>query len=323
MTRRYDEALRESQERYRRLVEEASDAIYTVDLQGRFVSVNRKATELTGYSRAEALAGDISRVVAPDDLGFLREIMARKLAGEDVGPYEIRLVAKDGRRIPVELNGHVIYEDGRPAGFQGIVRDLTERRRADDDLRARIELMHRVLLLGKATARPLTIGEVIPLLGDGAMRLGGTSRAAAFLRQPGDAVSCPWVARVPDEYVARFIARGSDLSQIAIEIAGAADRRIGDAGRPFLCSDVARLSPDSMARRLARSAGYRAVGVWPLIYGGRLTALILNYYDAPRVWSMAEHDAFEAFCRQGAVALENARLYDAMAQLTLLSRKSG
>ena len=38
---------------------------------------------------------------------------------------------------------------------------------------------------------------------------------------------------------------------------------------------------------------------------------------------MAEQDAFEAFCRQGAVALENTRLYDAMAQLNLLSRKSG
>ncbi|MHB8730553.1 MAG: GAF domain-containing protein [bacterium] len=217
----------------------------------------------------------------------------------------------------------MIYEDGRPAGFQGIVRDLTERRRADDDLRARVELMHRVLLVGKATARPLTIGEVIPLLGDGVLRLGGTARAAAFLRQPGDVVTCPWAAGMPDDYVARIIAQGSDLSEIAVEIAGAADRRIGEAGRPFLCSDVERLSPASMARRAARSAGYRAVGVWPLMYGGRLTALLLNYYDAARAWSMAEQDAFEAFCRQGAVALENARLYDAVAQLNLLSRKSG
>lgn len=323
MTQRYDAALRESQERYRRLVEEASDAIYTVDLQGRFISVNRKAVELTGYSRAEALAGDISRVVAPEDVACLRDIMARKLAGEEVGPYEIRLVGKDGRRIPVELNGHLIYEDGRPAGFQGIARDLTERRKADDDLRARVALMHRMLLIGKATARPLRIAEVIPLLGDGALRLGGTPRVALFVREPGGAVGCPWVAGMSDDYVARVVARGLDLLEIAIEVAGAADRRLGEAGRPFLCSDVESLPAGSMARRLAKSAGYRAVGVWPFIYGGRVTALILNYYDAVRAWSMAEQDAFEAFCRQGALTLENARLYDAMGQLTLVGRKSG
>lgn len=323
MTERIVAALRESQERYRRLIEEAPDAIYTVDLHGQFVSVNRKAVELTGYSRAEALAGDIARVVDPHDLAYVREIMNRKLAGETVGPYEIRIIAKDGRRIPVELNGHVIYEDGRPVGFQGIVRDLTERRKADDDLHARTALMHRVLLIGKATARPLTIGEVIPLLGEGARRLGATVRTAFFLRQPGDAVTCPWISGLPDDYVARVIAQGSDLSEIAIEVAGSVDRRVGEAGRPFLCADVERLPPDSMARRLARFAGYRAAGAWPFIYGGRVTALVFTYYDAPHTWSMAEQDAFEVFCRQGAVALENARLYDAMAHLSLVSRRSG
>jgi len=180
-----------------------------------------------------------------------------------------------------------------------------------------------VLLIGKALARPLTIDEVMPLLGEGTMRLGGTARAAIFLRRPGDTVTSPWASGVPDDLVARVIAHGSDLPEIAVEVGGAVERRVGDAGRPFVCSDVECLSPDSQARRLARSAGYRAVGVWPLLYGGRVTALIFNFYDAPRTWSMAEQDAFEAFCRQGAVALENARLYDAMAQLHLLARKSG
>lgn len=321
--RRGDGALRESEERYRRLVDEASDVIYTVDLEGRFTSVNRKAAELTGYTPAEALTGDITRIVDPNDLAFLKDIMRRKLGGEELGPYEIRIVAKDGRRIPVELNGHVIYQNGRPAGFHGIARDLTERRRTDDDLRARTALMHRVLLIGKALARPLTIDEVIPLLGEGTLRLGGTARAAIFLRRPGDTVASPWASSVPDDLVARVIAHGSDLPEIAIEVGGVVERRVGDAGRPFICSDVECQSPKSPARRLARSAGYRAVGVWPLVYGGRVTALIFNFYEAPRTWSMAEQDAFEAFCRQGAVALENARLYDAMAQLPLLVRKSG
>jgi diguanylate cyclase (GGDEF)-like protein/PAS domain S-box-containing protein len=128
--RRADAALRESEERYRRLVDDASDVIYTIDLRGRFTSVNRKAAELTGYTQEETLAADITQMVDPGDLEFLRDIMARKLAGEQPGPYEIRIVAKGGRRIPVELNGRVIYRDGRPVGFQGIARDLTERFRA-------------------------------------------------------------------------------------------------------------------------------------------------------------------------------------------------
>ena len=134
--RRAETALRESEARYRELVDNAGDIIYTIDLSGRFTSVNAAGLALTGYSLDEALGSDISRIVAPEHIDLARMMMARKLAG-DAGAdrYEIEITAKDGRRIPVELSTRVITAAGKPVGIQGIARDVSARREAETALR--------------------------------------------------------------------------------------------------------------------------------------------------------------------------------------------
>ena len=126
---------RRGEERFRELLENANDIVYTHDLAGNFTSLNRTGERVTGYAREEALCMNIAQVVAPEHLALARRMLAHKAGGDDSTVYELDIVTKDGGRVPLEVSTRLIYEGGRAAGVQGIARDITERRRAEEQLR--------------------------------------------------------------------------------------------------------------------------------------------------------------------------------------------
>jgi PAS domain S-box-containing protein len=125
---------RESEERYRELLENANDMIYVHDLQGNFISWNRKAENLTGYKMGETDGLRLLDLVASEDHALVEEMLAKKLTGKGSAPYILRLVAKQGQRHEVEVSSRLLYENGQATGIQGIARDLTERRRLEAEL---------------------------------------------------------------------------------------------------------------------------------------------------------------------------------------------
>ncbi len=128
-------ALRESEERYRELFENSKDAIYMHDLSGRYVSANRAAEELTGYQRAEILGKHYSNFISPRYLREARENFCRKIDLPIETIYEAEVVCKNGTRKPVEVSSRMIYKEGQVIGVQGTVRDISERKRAEDVLK--------------------------------------------------------------------------------------------------------------------------------------------------------------------------------------------
>ena len=123
-----------SEERYRELFENCRDAIYVHDLTGRYTLVNRAAEQLSGYLREEILGKHYSNFIAPRHLKNARENFCRKLDVPIETTYEAEVVCKNGTRIPVEVSSRMIYENGEAVGVQGTVRDITERKRAQEIL---------------------------------------------------------------------------------------------------------------------------------------------------------------------------------------------
>jgi PAS domain S-box-containing protein len=133
--KRAEEALRESEERYRDLFDNAQDTIYVHDLNGTYISANRAAEKLVGYTREEILGKNILDFMAPEYAEQVRANLSMRLDGKELTTYEIEVLAKDGRSVPVEVSTRVIYEKGTAVAVQGMARDITERRRAEEALR--------------------------------------------------------------------------------------------------------------------------------------------------------------------------------------------
>jgi PAS domain S-box-containing protein len=144
-----EQALRENEERFRDLFENANDVIYTLDLEGRITSVNKRAEQVFGYTRAECLGRYAAELVPPEYHPLMRAMLQRKLEG---GPsptvYELVIVCKDGRRLPLEVSSRLIVRNGRPVGVQGIARDVSEQRRAGEALRESEERLRLALDAG-------------------------------------------------------------------------------------------------------------------------------------------------------------------------------
>lgn len=142
---RDSDALRRSDERYRELIENASDIIYSHDLAGNLTSLNKAAERLTGYTHEEALKLNISQVVVPEHLELARQNLQRKLAGDDTPAYELEILAKDGRRVLLEVNTRLTHHNGKPVGVQGIGRDVTERKRAQEALKMQARVLESMI----------------------------------------------------------------------------------------------------------------------------------------------------------------------------------
>ena len=133
--KRARESLKQTEERYRELFENANDVIYTHDLAGNFTSLNRSGERITGYSWAEAAKMNLADVVAPEYLDQARQAIAHKASGQAATVYELDIIAKDGRRVRLEVSTRIIERGGKAVGVQGIARDLTERKLSEDALR--------------------------------------------------------------------------------------------------------------------------------------------------------------------------------------------
>jgi diguanylate cyclase (GGDEF)-like protein/PAS domain S-box-containing protein len=141
-----EEALKQSELRYRDLFQNAHDLVYTTDLRGYFTSINKAAEKVTGYSSEEILRMNISQVIAPDYLEIAEKMTKRKLSGAQATVYELDIRARDGRRIALEVSSRVLVKDGLPVAIQGICRDITERKRSELALKMSEEALRQQTL---------------------------------------------------------------------------------------------------------------------------------------------------------------------------------
>ena len=138
-----EDALKLSEEKYRDLFENANDAICIVDSDLKFRDVNKKTLEMTGYSKEELLKMSILDIIPPEQIPKSQEEF-NKLRNK--GYYEKfvgKIRSKEGYYRDVEVNSSAIINDGRVLGSRDIIRDITERKLAEEELKLKAQLLDR------------------------------------------------------------------------------------------------------------------------------------------------------------------------------------
>lgn len=128
------------------IVDSSDDAIVSKTLDGTITSWNRAAELIYGYAADEIIGRSFSVLIAPDRPDELRQILGRIRAGERVEHFETVRVRKDGRSIAVSLTVSPIQDaQGNILGASSIARDITDRQRADERLKAASEYVRSLL----------------------------------------------------------------------------------------------------------------------------------------------------------------------------------
>jgi PAS domain S-box-containing protein len=159
--KRAEEALRESERRYRLLAENVTDVIYVMDMNLQPSYMSPSVTRLLGYSVEEAMSHSMEESLTPASLLVTRKAFARALKTKEMGregsypegTLELEMKCKDGSTVWVETTVSFLRDpDDRPVGLLGVIRDITERKRAEEERRGleqKAQLMSRLASVGE------------------------------------------------------------------------------------------------------------------------------------------------------------------------------
>ena len=146
------EALRESEERYRTLIETITDLVFMVDTNGKLIFLNPEFEKFTGYPVRDFIGHSFTEVLAPEYIESTVDRFKRGLSGETIPIYEVALKHKDGKTAPVELNVTSLLDaDGKSIGRIGLARDISVRKGAEKAL-AESEERYRSVFENTGTA---------------------------------------------------------------------------------------------------------------------------------------------------------------------------
>ena len=319
--REAQEEMRRSEERYRSLLENANDIIYSHDLAGNYLTINRAGAEVTGYTREKILGGlNIAQVVAPEHLELAKRMTAKKLADPDSPTvYEIDVISRDGRRLTLEVSTRIAYAGGRPVAVEGIARDVTERVRAsaererlleearaardeaEEALRQRRNVEERLRWLVEASASLLGSPQsetVLPAVVELSRSLIEADAYAVWRLLPKESA---WA-------VVASSGLSEEYSRDRIEITSDTPR-LPEA--PLIVEDVLADDPLLGTRRETyRREGIRSMLTLPLRAHGEPVGTLVFYYRTPHRFAETDVVVAQALANLAASAVRTAELYD-------------
>jgi two-component system, cell cycle sensor histidine kinase and response regulator CckA len=226
---RAEEALKEQ---YQAIVDDASDMIYTHDLDGRITSLNLAGERMTGYTREQSAVLTFWDFLAPADVPTVREQLEAAVAQHAPAIVRAHVRTREGREFPIEIHARPVFVGGAPAAIEGIARDLTERERFEGEVRE-AQKMEAVGRLAAGVAHDFNnlLTVVLAYSDFLAGRLpaeGDERRAITAIQQAGGraaSLTAQMLAFGRRQFLAPSVV---DLDEVVRELAPLVDRVLGD-----------------------------------------------------------------------------------------------
>ncbi len=295
-------ALRESEEKFRSLVESTSDWVWEIDERNRYTYVSPRIRDILGYAPEEVLGKTPFDLMPAEEARRAAEAFA-PITGQ-MRPFllfdNVNL-HKDGHRVVLETSGTPIFDSqGVLRGYRGIDRDITERKRAEEELRARTQQLEAVRAVSAEITHELDLRNLLQLVDRRAAELVGAERGAILLWDEAHQRLVPQAWHGYGPWV------GDVRPRLGEGVAGL----VGERREGLIVNDY-RNSPHAHPLFLERSLD-AAVLCEPLLYRDRLLGVILLAGSpSHRQFSSEDQQLLRLFAVQAAIAIENARLHSA------------
>jgi PAS domain S-box-containing protein len=160
------EILRESEEKYRGLFNEAFDMIHILDKKGMIIDANPIELKIMRYTREEYLGKHLSEIIHPEYQVITKKEFENLLMGGVVKVYETALVTKDGKKVDVEVSAVPQIERNETVGLHAISRDITERKKMEEELKK-----HHDHLEDKVRERTAELQTMVNVMADREIRM--------------------------------------------------------------------------------------------------------------------------------------------------------
>jgi PAS domain S-box-containing protein len=305
------EALRENEERLRAMFNQAAVGIAVASLDGLFHDVNRKFSDVLGYSAAELRGLTFMAITHPDDRAATGAFVAQLLAGAiPEYSFEKRYLRKDGSEV-WSLTTVTLLRDSseRPQRFIGVIEDITPRKRAEAALREETRILELLNETGRALASTLDLQALVKAVTDAATDLSGAEFGAFFYES---------TAAGGEGYVLHTLsgAPGEAFETLGRPLAAALLAPTFRGEGPTRCADVlqdARYA--TMASHYARPDGrlpvrsYLAVPVRSR--SGEVIGGLFFGHSRPDAFTERADRLIVGVAAQAGIAIDNARLYEA------------
>ncbi|MEH2127267.1 PAS domain S-box protein [Nostoc sp.] len=299
-------ALRESEERFRAMFNQAAVGITLVALDGQFLQINPALCEITGYSHEELIQMNFQEITHPDDLEVDLE-NARRVVAKEISGYSLekRYIRKDGSIVWVNLTSSAVWDaKGLPMYALGIIEDISHRKRIEATQNFLVEAS---TLLAASLDYEITLENVanlaVPTLAD--LCIVDVFEEDWSSKQIAIAIADPTKLNTLDEIRRRYRPK-SKAKQLVRQL------RLGiSIFYPELSdSNLVDMSEDNEHLQLLQSLGIRSLMVIPVRSRGQLFGAISFFTaESGRYYQQTDLALAEDIARRAAIAIDNARLY--------------
>jgi PAS domain S-box-containing protein len=299
--KRTDRALKESEERYRQLVELCPDSIL-VHREGKIAFVNSSALDLFGAPEAGALLGrNVQDFVHPDFRELVRErTRIIQMEGGSVPRQEQKCLRLDGTAFDAEVSSAPILYEGVRSSLT-MIRDVSERKRAEHKLHRRVEEMTAFQSTLLEITTPHELSRLLEIIVERAANLLNAEGGGLYLCDPKQRVArCAVSHNTPVDYVGTILKYGEGASGV-----------VAETGKALLINDYTAWP--GRADSFEADSPFRAVASVPLLWQGQVTGVIhaLKYGQGDS-FSEADLELLSLFANHAAIAVENARLFNGL-----------
>ena len=298
--KRTEEALKESEEKYRTLVNEINDGFVITDNRATITFANRALAKILGFESPDELVGrTFLEFLAPEvrdesEKGVRRSIEVEKLPEIVEDPF----IRKDGSIGFIELKSTLIIEDGRVVGTRGVARDITERKRAEEEVQRHLDRLAALREIDRAISSTLDSSEVLDIILEQLERVIPYHSAAIFL--------------LSDDIAKVTAGRGFPDVERAMGVAFSVEEdvlfhQIMESKRPLVLVDA------QADERFQARGGTEYVRSWigvPLIVRGEAIGFLTIDHREPGVYDEKSTEMALAFASQAAIAIENVQAYE-------------